>query len=165
MQRLRDVALAPLCLALMTMACGGSNDDSPPGSPDAASHADAASQADAASVDAATADAVAGECSPERTRQILSLIAEVPTCTPYEAEPVGVGSWCDDILTYASTPEQRAMIEAAAPGFVCNAASGYCEFSATTGSGIEVTAEVMMQLCAASLVVEAGCYIDCLVFI
>lgn len=136
-----------------------------PGSPDAPSHADAV---DAASADAATADAAAdatpGECSPERTRRIFSLVAAVPTCTPYDAEPVGVGTFCDDILTYASTPEQRALVEAAAPGFVCEA-SGYCHFNATTGSGIEVDDEVMMQLCAASLVVEAGCYIDCLVYI
>jgi len=156
------------------MSCG-SNQDPPPGSADAASHADAAppadaaSQADAPAADAATdgpsADAVVGECSPERTRQVFSLVAAVPTCTPYEAEPIGVGSWCDQILTYGSTPEQRAVIEAAAPGFVCDPASGYCDFTATSGSGIEVTDEVMMQLCAATVVVEGGCYIDCLVFI
>src|SRR5690349_13072534 len=124
----------------MMMACGGSSDDTP-GSPDAPSHADAASQVDAAAADAATADAAAdatpGQCSLERTRQILSPVAAVPTCTPYDADPVGVGTFCDDILTYASTPEQRALVEAAAPGFVCEA-SGYCYFNATTGSGIVV---------------------------
>lgn len=95
---------------------------------------------------------------------MFSLVAAVPTCTPYDAEPVAVGTFCDEVLTYASTPEQRALVEAAAPGFVCEA-SGYCYFTATTGSGIEVDDDVMTQLCAASLVVETGCYIDCLVLI
>ena len=140
-----------------------SSDDAPPEAADAAPRADA-SGADAAS-DAPTADGFAGECSPERTRQVYSLIAAVPTCTPYDADPVGVGSYCDDILTYASTPQQREAIEAAAPGFACDPATGYCHFSDRGGSGIEVTSEVMMQLCAASLVVEPGCYIDCLVYI
>ena len=37
--------------------------------------------------------------------------------------------------------------------------------NATTGSGIVVDDDVMTQLCAATVVVEAGCYIDCLVYI
>ena len=146
-------------LTLVTMSCGQSGDDAPPISADATTHVDAATS------DAPSADAYAGECAPERTRQVFSLIAAVPTCSPYEAEPIAAGGFCDEILTYGSTPQQRKMIEAAAPGFVCET-TGYCYFSdPEPGTGIDVTADVMGQICAASLVVEAGCYIDCLVFI
>lgn len=106
--------------------------------------------------DAELDGATSGTCDLDRTRQLP------------DGGPIAEGAYCDDIVLCSPDAALAGDIEAAAPEFVCEAGSGDCAtrcfYGGEGGSG-DVTAAVMEQICAASVLLEEFDDITCYVYL
>ena len=146
--RRRPAIALGAALALFLPGCGAGDDDWQ--GPDEGS-------VDGSPSDGAAADASSLTCEPDRTRQLPN------------GGPITVGAYCDDIVTCADNAAAAADIEAAAPDFMCEETQAVeCRFRCWflgEGGGGEVDADVMEQVCAASLLLDDSDMVECLIYL